>query len=67
MLKTGTHVSLDMTALTIMCTLPCEVDPLIYKLSLEDPGGASFAGIGSLGEQVRELREVMCFFKMSVY
>ena len=27
-------------------------------MSLEDPGGASFAGIGGLGEQVRELREV---------
>jgi len=26
---------------------------------LEDPGGASFAGIGGLGEQVRELREVI--------
>jgi 26S proteasome regulatory subunit T4 len=30
-------------------------------MSLEDPGGASFAGIGGLGEQVRELREVCCF------
>jgi ATP-dependent 26S proteasome regulatory subunit len=31
---------------------------MVYKMSLEDPGGASFAGIGGLGEQVRELREV---------
>jgi 26S proteasome regulatory subunit T4 len=30
-------------------------------MSLEDPGGASFAGIGGLGEQVRELREVLYF------
>lgn len=57
-LKTGTRVSLDMTTLTIMRILPREVDPLIYKMSLEDPGDASFAGIGGLGEQVRELREV---------
>ena len=57
-LKTGTRVSLDMTTLTIMRVLPREVDPLVYKMSLEDPGGASFAGIGGLGEQVRELREV---------
>lgn len=57
-LKTGTRVSLDMTTLTIMRILPREVDPLVYKMSLEDPGGASFAGIGGLGEQVRELREV---------
>ena len=57
-LKTGTRVSLDMTTLTIMRILPREVDPLVYKMSMEDPGGASFAGIGGLGEQVRELREV---------
>jgi ATP-dependent 26S proteasome regulatory subunit len=31
-------------------------------MSLEDPGGASFAGIGGLGEQVRELREVRHFW-----
>ena len=41
-----------------MRILPREVDPLVYKMSLEDPGGATFAGIGGLGEQVRELREV---------
>lgn len=57
-LKSGTRVSLDMTTLTIMRVLPREVDPLIYKMSLEDPGNASFAGIGGLSEQVRELREV---------
>lgn len=57
-LKSGTRVSLDMTTLTIMRILPREVDPMVYKMSLEDPGGASFAGIGGLGEQVRELREV---------
>jgi ATP-dependent 26S proteasome regulatory subunit len=28
-------------------------------MSLEDPGAVSFAGIGGLGEQVRELREVI--------
>lgn len=57
-LKSGTRVSLDMTTLTIMRILPREVDPLVYKMSLEDPGGASFAGIGGLSDQVRELREV---------
>ena len=31
---------------------------MVYKMSLEDPGDATFAGIGGLGEQVRELREV---------
>ena len=60
-LKAGTRVSLDMTTLTIMRILPREVDPMVYKMSLEDPGGASFAGIGGLSEQVRELREVRSF------
>ncbi|KAI0306080.1 26S proteasome regulatory complex ATPase RPT4 [Multifurca ochricompacta] len=58
-LKAGTRVSLDMTTLTIMRILPREVDPMVYKMSLEDPGGASFAGIGGLSEQVRELREII--------
>ncbi|RXK37342.1 26S protease regulatory subunit 10B [Tremella mesenterica] len=58
-LKTGVRVSLDMTTLTIMRILPREVDPLVYNMSLEDPGSASFAGIGGLGDQVRELREVI--------
>ena len=52
-----------MTTLTIMRILPREVDPMVYKMSLEDPGGASFAGIGGLGEQVRELREVRPSFR----
>ena len=47
-----------MTTLTIMRILPREVDPLVYNMTLENPGSASFAGIGGLSEQVRELREV---------
>jgi len=39
--------------------LPREVDPLVYNMSLEDPGQVSFAGIGGLNEQIRELREVI--------
>ncbi|ORX35879.1 P-loop containing nucleoside triphosphate hydrolase protein [Kockovaella imperatae] len=58
-LKPGVRVSLDMTTLTIMRILPREVDPMVYNMSLEDPGAVSFAGIGGLGEQVRELREVI--------
>lgn len=58
-LKQGTRVSLDMTTLTIMRILPVEVDPLVYNMSIEDSGDISFAGIGGLTEQVRELREVI--------
>ncbi len=58
-LKQNTRVALDMTTLTIMRILPREVDPLVYNMSLEDPGQISFAGIGGLNEQIRELREVI--------
>ncbi|CAO3668862.1 unnamed protein product [Umbelopsis ramanniana] len=58
-LKQGTRVALDMTTLTIMRILPREVNPLVYNMSLEDPGSVSFAGIGGLGDQIRELREVI--------
>jgi 26S proteasome regulatory subunit T4 len=52
------NVALDMTTLTIMRMLPREVDPLVFNMSLEDPGQVSFAGIGGLSDQIRELREV---------
>jgi 26S proteasome regulatory subunit T4 len=53
------RVALDMTTLTIMRILPREVDPLIYSMATEDPGDASFEGIGGLSDQIRELREVI--------
>jgi 26S proteasome regulatory subunit T4 len=62
----GVRVSLDMTTLTIMRffvlirILPREVDPLVYNMSTEDPGDVTFAGIGGLSDQIRELREVNC-------
>jgi len=58
-LKPGTRVALDMTTLTIMRHLPREVDPLVYNMSHEDPGDVSYSNIGGLGEQIRELREVI--------
>jgi 26S proteasome regulatory subunit T4 len=59
-LKTGTRVALDMTTLTIMRVLPREVDPTVFHMqSSEEDGGVSFADIGGLNEQIRELREVI--------
>jgi ATP-dependent 26S proteasome regulatory subunit len=52
-------VALDMTTLTIMRMLPREVDPMVFNMSLEDPGQVSFSGIGGLSDQIRELREVI--------
>ena len=47
-----------MTTFTIMRMLPREVDPMVYSMGMEDPGAISFAGIGGLSDQIRELREV---------
>lgn len=64
-LKSGTRVALDMTTLTVMRYLPREVDPLVYNMSVEDPGEISYNQIGGLGEQIRELREV-CQMEMNL-
>lgn len=59
-LKPGTRVALDMTTLTIMRILPREVDPTVFHMQASDnDGGVSFADIGGLNEQIRELREVI--------
>lgn len=48
----------DPYVLSVNSILPREVDPLVYNMTMEDPKGASFAGVGGLGDQIRELREV---------
>lgn len=55
----GMRVALDVTTLTIMQVLPREVDPLVFKMSKEDPGAVDFKEIGGLSEQIRKLREVV--------
>ena len=57
-LKQGSRVALDMTTLTVMRQLPREVDPLVFNMTAEDPGDVSYASVGGLSEQIRELREV---------
>ena len=62
-----------MTTLTIMRYLPREVDPLVYNMSHgENPGCVTYAEIGGLAEQIRELREVssylfLNFLKVKLY
>jgi len=58
-LTAGTRVALDMTTLTIMRTLPREVDPVVFNMLSEDPGSVSYGAVGGLGDQIRELREVI--------
>lgn len=36
-----------------------QVDPTVFHMLNEDPGGISFSEIGGLGDQIRELREVI--------
>merc|ERR1719276_520617 len=59
LLKSGTRVTLDISTLTIMRTLPQEVDALVYKMQVEDPGAVSFNDIGGLNSQIAQLREVV--------
>ena len=42
--------------------MPREVDPLVYNMSIENSGDVSYAEIGGLSEQIRELREVSWHF-----
>lgn len=58
-LKSGDRVTLDMTTLTVLRKLPREIDPRIFSMLTEEPGDVSFAAIGGLAEQIRQLREVI--------
>lgn len=58
-LVAGTRVALDVTTLTIMRRLPREVDPMVFNMLNEDPGDVTYASIGGLNDQIRELRETI--------
>lgn len=64
-IKVGTRISLDMTTLTVMKELPCEVDPLVFNMisDVNTEGGkanrVTYDQIGGLTEQIRQLREVV--------
>lgn len=55
----NTRVALDLTTLTIMRTLPREVDPAVFAMTEESPGEISFEKVGGLKNEIRELREVV--------
>ncbi|CAG9471851.1 26S protease regulatory subunit 10B, putative [Plasmodium vivax] len=64
-LAIGTRVSLDMTTLTVMKRLPCEVDPLVFNMisdidkSENSKNKVNYNQIGGLSEQIRQMREVV--------
>ena len=66
-LKQGSRVALDMTTLTIMRQLLREVDPLVHNMSAEDPGDVSYASVGGLADQIRELREVKVIAHVTLF
>ena len=57
--KAGARVALDVTTYTIMRILPREVDPMVFNMLNESPGNITYADIGGLNEQIRELRETI--------
>ena len=42
-----------------MRVLAREVDPMVFNMTSEKPGDITFADVGGLGDQIRELREVI--------
>jgi len=58
-LKPSVRVSLDMTTLTIMRILPREVDPSVYNMVSDLAGNVTWASIGGLSKEIREIREVI--------
>ena len=52
------RIELHWISILLFSYLPREVDPLVYNMSHEDPGNVSFAEVGGLSEQIRELLEV---------
>lgn len=59
-LHSGDRVSLDIATMIIMKKLPREIDPRVFNmLAGDDAGNTSYANIGGLSDQIRELREVI--------
>ncbi|KAK2953106.1 putative 26S proteasome regulatory subunit 10B [Blattamonas nauphoetae] len=59
LLTPGTRIAMDTATLTIMRVLPKETDPSVYKMAVEDPGNITLDDVGGLGEQLRQIREVI--------
>jgi len=57
-LKPSVRVS-HMTTLTIMRILPREVDPSVYNMVSDLAGNVTWASIGGLSKEIREIREVI--------
>ncbi|ESW07938.1 hypothetical protein PHAVU_009G005000 [Phaseolus vulgaris] len=53
----GTRVFMEENTLTIMGILPRQVESEVHNMIVEDPVKVSYAALGGLSDQIRELRE----------
>ena len=48
-----------MRAYATVLFIMCQVEPEIQNMIVEDPGNVSYAALGGLSDQIRELREAI--------
>jgi len=55
----GSRVALNKQTLAVMGVLPASLDPLVTASEIVDKPSVTYADIGGLGEQIREIREAV--------
>ena len=58
-LKPGVRVALNQRTLSIVEVLPSKKDPLVLGMEIEEGPNVSYADVGGLEEQIREIRETV--------
>ncbi|HWG90422.1 MAG TPA: proteasome-activating nucleotidase [Candidatus Thermoplasmatota archaeon] len=58
-LKPGDRVSLNQQSLSVVGVLPSSLDPAVYGAEVIDAPGISYADIGGMKDQIREIREAV--------
>jgi proteasome regulatory subunit len=58
-ISVGSRVALNKQTLAVMGVLPASLDPLVTASEIVDKPTISYADIGGLGDQVREIREAV--------
>jgi proteasome regulatory subunit len=58
-LKPGVRVALNQRNLSIMEILPSKKDPLVLGMEIEEAPAVTYADVGGLEEQIREIRETV--------
>jgi proteasome regulatory subunit len=58
-ISVGSRVALNKQTLAVMGVLPASLDPLVTASEIVDKPTISYADIGGLGDQIREIREAV--------